>query len=81
MPDDIALAVGFHPEILALSGLRASDHWERTALRDGCLAAFLREVSAQGILGGDESDGIDDPLIKWVRDRLNHYKFALHYTR
>lgn len=80
VPDNIALAVGFHPEIVALSGLLASDHWERTALRNGGLAAFLGEVSARGILGGYEPDGIDDPLIKWVRDRLKHYKFALHYT-
>ncbi|MET7761108.1 TniQ family protein [Streptomyces sp. NPDC005393] len=78
--DGLALAAGFHPEIVTLSGLLASDHWERTALRNGGLAPFIREVSTRGIVAGYEPDDIDDPLIKWVRDRLTHYKFALHHA-
>ncbi|KUM76209.1 hypothetical protein [Streptomyces curacoi] len=29
---------------------------------------------------GYETDDLDDPLIKWVRDRLPHYKCALHHA-
>jgi hypothetical protein len=49
-------------------------------LRNGGLAPFIREVSTRGIVAGYEPDDIDDPLIKRVRDRLTHYKFALHHT-
>ncbi|MFD4603544.1 hypothetical protein ACFWPQ_36650 [Streptomyces sp. NPDC058464] len=57
MADGLALAAGLHPEIVALSGLLASDHWERTALRDGGLAPFVGGVSSRGI-GGVSSRGI-----------------------
>ncbi|GAA1110776.1 TniQ family protein [Streptomyces javensis] len=79
--DDLALTAGFHPEIVRLSGLLASDHWERVALRKGGLASFLDEVSHRNILGGYEPEDRSDPLLKWVRDRVGNYNMALHFNR
>ncbi|MEV0224424.1 hypothetical protein [Streptomyces sp. NPDC050704] len=78
---DLAFAAGFHPEIIRLSGLLASDHWERTGLRKGGLAPFVREVSRRHIIKGFDPDGLDDPLIQWLRDRANHYNMAQHLNK
>lgn len=79
---NVILPAIFHPEIVALTGLLASDWWERRlfAWRSG-LRRFTAEITRRGALVGYELEETDDPLYQWIRDRIALHKFTSYYPR
>ncbi|SEE64598.1 TniQ protein [Streptomyces sp. 3213] len=78
----IMLSVIFHPEIVALTGLLASDRWERRLLAgNGGLLRFTAEITRREALVDYVLEETDDPLYEWIEQRISHHKFTSHYWR
>ncbi|MFF1742809.1 TniQ family protein [Streptomyces mirabilis] len=59
---DVILPAIFHPEIVAPTGLLASDRWERRRFAgDGGLRRFVAEITRREALAGYELEETDDP--------------------
>ncbi|WP_331755936.1 TniQ family protein [Streptomyces sp. NBC_01643] len=79
---DVVLPAIFHPEIVALTGLLASDHWERRLFAGaGGLRLFTAEITRREALAGYELEETDDSLYQWVKGRIALHKFTRYYPR
>jgi hypothetical protein len=79
---NVILPAIFHPEIVALTGLLASDRWEhRLFAGNGGLRRFVAEITRREVLAGHELEETDDPLYQWITGRIALHKFTRYYPR
>ncbi|NGN63175.1 hypothetical protein G5C51_04535 [Streptomyces sp. A7024] len=79
---DLLLPVIFHAEIVALTGLLASRHWEqRLYLGEGSPQRYVEEITRREILAGYQLTEEDDPLFDWIKGRVIQHKFCRVHWR
>ncbi|WP_282704014.1 TniQ family protein [Streptomyces sp. CC219B] len=79
---DLTLAMVFHPQVVALTGLLAGREWERRAVATGHVTWLIKQITLRGILLGYVPKERQDPLIQWVEQHFSLHKFAaFHRSR
>ncbi|MEU6680097.1 TniQ family protein [Streptomyces sp. NPDC046925] len=80
--DDLALALVFHPQVVALTGLLAGREWERHTRSTGHILWLVEQITIRGILIGYAPKEQNDPLIRWVEEHFSLHKFvAFHRSQ
>lgn len=75
-PAETALAILFHPQIVALTGLMAGSCWERQTAQNSTILYLVEEVTYRDILPGYFPTDRTDALVKWTDRYVAEHKFA-----
>jgi len=71
---DLTLTMVFHPQVVALAGLRAGREWERRTVATGHVTWLIEQVTVRDILLGYVPKDRKDPLIQWVEQHFSTHK-------
>jgi hypothetical protein len=79
---DLTFSMVFHPQVVALTGLLASQEWERHAVSTGHVAWLVEQITDRNILIGYIPKERTDPLIQSVEQYFSLHRFiAFHRSR